>query len=862
MLLPLRLALHTLAGWRVRSLLLALAVLMASSLVMAIASAMESVQVHANDRLNKAFGAVNARIVHEFSGRFDDAWVARARQWPEVETAAGRLFATLLISRSDGWVDPETNEPVRLTVAARGLDPDVDERFHQIDITEGSRPRGPGEVAVDPITRKKLGLSVGDKLQIERFGDPIELKVVGFYGRPVMNFLQQAGLQMDRRTLAEATGQEGMVSTVSIIVKKGIDPAAFSAAHAKEVPPPLAVEPAEMARAGLDRQIFANRVAFIVATTLGFLSCCFIVATGMTTSVTEQQRLLAILRCIGGRRRDLFLSQLWLGILLCSAGGLLGLPVGLGLAWVLLQNVRELAEIHLVVSPLGLGLALGGAIVSGLIGAAYPAWQASRISPLAAMTIQARAPRPQSMFMCILAGAGCLAIQIGLALIPNDDARFWVYAFGGMPLLFVGYFLLSAPILRGVVGVSGRIVARLMGLPVALLVETMRATPFRHGFTAGSLMVGMAILVNVWSNATSLLDDWFNRIKFADGFVGRFNGMSRSEAQAVADLPFVTATCPMGYLSIKVIGKQMLGVAGMTPDRVICVGIDPKTFFEINRIEWTAGDPDTGMKALADGSGVLVAEQFLKARSIRVGESLTLGGSRTNHTFTVVGGIDCPGLAIAAQTFGIRDQYMQNATNCVFLDLRSVAAAFDNDTVNFIQVNLDPEVNDDAVAKAMSKAAPGARFVSGRSIRGFVNEVGRALLGVWSGVAFSALILACFGVGNIILAGIHGRRFEYGVLRAVGASPGLLARLVMAEAILIGLGGGAVGFTLGMHLAWMGVGFYRDLAGLPLRLAVPIEPAVIGLIVMLAMCLLAALPGIIYLVRQPTRALLAIGRAG
>jgi putative ABC transport system permease protein len=857
-----RLALQTLAGWRARSLLLVTAVMLAAGMAAAVSSVMASVQGYMTQRLHRVFGAVNARVVHEFSGRFDESLLEKVRAWPEVEMAAGRLFGTLTVVRADGAPDPATGRPHRLTVSARGIDLAVDERFQQIEIAEGSRPQLPHEIVTDPIAKARLGLKIGDRITVQRFGPPIELEVVGFYGRPMMNFLQQAGIQMDRGTLGAATNQQGRVSMISMIVRKEVDPVAFCRAHADEVPKPLALEPAEMSRAGFDRQIRANRTAFLIATVIGFLSCCFIVTTGLTTAVVEQQRLLAIMRCLGGERRHLFMSQIWVGLLLCGAGGLLGMPVGLALAWALIHALVPVDDMSLVVSGMGLALALGGALLAGLLGATYPAWEASRVSPLAALTVRARPPRPRGFSACLAGGLACILIQLALFQLPDKQIRFWAYAFAGLPLLYLGYFFLAVPVQRAIVRVASGLVARLCRIPRALLLETMLATPYRHGFTAGSLMVGMAILVNTWSNGLSILDDWFGRIRFADGFVGRVNHISPQEQEAIAALPFITDVCPIGYLSMPVVGEQLFGVRGIGPDRVICVGFDPDTFFRMNRLDWIAGDPATAIPRLKQGDAILVAEQFLTARAAKLGGTLTLGGERTNHTFEIVGVVNSAGLDIATQFFGIRDQYMQQATNAVFMDSAAVARHFDNRDVTFLQVNLSSEISDEAAAAAISEAAPGARFASSRTIRSFVEEVGGALLTVSSAIAFAALVLASFGVGNIILAGIHSRRYEYGVLRALGASPGVLGRLIAGEAILVGLGGAAVGLGLGMHLAWIGVAIYRDLAGLPLKLIVPTWPASAGAAVLIAMCVLSALPGILHIVRKPARVLLAVGRAG
>ena len=126
----------------------------------------------------------------------------------------------------------------------------------------------------------------------------------------------------------------------------------------------------------------------------------------------------------------------------------------------------------------------------------------------------------------------------------------------------------------------------------------------------------------------------------------------------------------------------------------------------------------------------------------------------------------------------------------------------------------------------------------------------------------AALLLACLGVGNVVAAGITARGFEFGVIRAVGGAPEVAPRLVLAEITATAIAAIVVGVGLGIHLAWMGVGLYRDLAGLQLGLSIPVIPTIVGALFVLAAALVAALPASLALRSRSPRALLAGGRGG
>jgi putative ABC transport system permease protein len=126
----------------------------------------------------------------------------------------------------------------------------------------------------------------------------------------------------------------------------------------------------------------------------------------------------------------------------------------------------------------------------------------------------------------------------------------------------------------------------------------------------------------------------------------------------------------------------------------------------------------------------------------------------------------------------------------------------------------------------------------------------------------AALVLASLAMGNVILANIHGRRFEYGVLRAVGAHRRVLVRLILGESAVLAIAGAVAGTLLGLHLAWVGASHYRDLAGLPVYLKFPASAATAGWTILLILTLLASVPGVMTVIRRQPSALLAAGRNG
>ena len=848
----------SLLGRRGRTALLIAAVGLAASLVVAVTSGMRTAQASLDAAVARAMGATDARVVHRYAQPFDEALLAEVRAWPGVARAAGRLNASITLSNEAARDD--AGRPRKSTVQCRGVDPAEDAFFREVEIEEGRRIERAGEVVLDPQTARALAAKPGDTLKIVRFGKPLEVMVAGVYKRPMLGALQRPLIEIDLGTLGEATKRGGQLTGISISLADDLDIEQWCAANASRVTDPMLCEPAERVRTGLDKQVAASELSTVIATMIAFLSCAAIVATGMTTAVLEELREMGIARAIGATRAQLFGAQLLSGSIIGIIGGVIGVPIGFALVTVLAWWYQEYVTAGAAFDARGAAIAVFGAVASGVLGALFPAFRAARISPLEALAIRSKAPRMRAMLWASLLALAFIGIW-AIGLIPESrDIRFWMYVFGGLPLIHAAWFLLSVPITLAAARVAGPLVERLLRIPRGLLVGSVARMPWRLGFTAGALMVAVSILVSTRSNGDAIIRDLRERVRFADGFVFCTSGLSKDEQARIRALAGVADALPVGYLPLRVGGEQVFGVEGMGPSNVVCVGFEPRPFLAMNRLDWVQGAPEKAIPRLEQGDAILVAPEFLVARGLGVGSKIRLGSGANEAEFEIVGVVTAGGLDIATQTFGMRQIYMEQAVSCVFMDFGAVERHFDTRDAYIMQLKLDSglsEEDEKILETAVPDAVPGAVFSSGRAIRGFVEDIGGKVLAVTSGVALAALALAAIGVGSVVAAGISARTREFGVLRAIGGSTRTVAALVLGETIVMALAAMVSGSALGLQLAWMGVSLYRDFAGLRLAWVFPTWSLVVGGVVVVAVALLAATPAVVRLCRKPARELLA-----
>ncbi len=101
----------------------------------------------------------------------------------------------------------------------------------------------------------------------------------------------------------------------------------------------------------------------------------------MLVSVTERTREIGIRQSVGATPADIRTQFLTEALLLSVVGGLIGMLVGVGGAYVF----GALSDMRTVVQPASILLAFGSAALVGAFFGYYPASQASRLDPIEAL---------------------------------------------------------------------------------------------------------------------------------------------------------------------------------------------------------------------------------------------------------------------------------------------------------------------------------------------------------------------------------------------------------------------------------------------------------------------------------------------
>lgn len=843
-----RLAINTLSERRSRTALLVSTVALCAALIAAVTCALASLNEGIRHRVGVTVGNADVRLQHAGKKLFDLSELARLEAWPGVELAVPRVSDSLTLK------NPRTGQ--QFTPLAYGIDPSRELKVRPLKLKQGRLVAGPGEIVLDSTAARELGAAIGDTLEVGGWVAPASLKVVGIAPAQLLGGLARPESFVTHEQLGAIQEWKDKTREIDIVLAKGIKPDDFVTLHAGDFQKGLVLKTTSKITSGLYQSMESSQIGMALISSLAFLAASFIIMTGMTTGVTERQRELAIIRCIGGTRRQLAAAQLLVGVLIGTMGALVGVPVGIGAAALLVSMFPDQLPVGFAWTPLGIALSIFGAIGSGIIGGVWPAVQAARTSPLAALSVRANTPRRRSIVLCLVLGLLGAGIHISIIAF-NKDPRYLLYgdAFLGIPAMLSGYFLLAVPVTLAAAKLLSPIVSMIMRLPKGILSRTIAATPYRHGFTAAAMMVGLAMLVAIWTNGKAVMSDWLDTMKFPDAFVFGRNLTTKTQEE-IAAIPGVTNTCAITLQHMNPHG--LWDIASFRTNDTSFIAFEPEAFFDMAQLEFIEGDPEIAKARLIQGNAVLVAKEYKTAKGIGVGDTIDLTFEEKTYTFDVVGVVNSPGLEIVNSFFDIGEDYLQQSISAVFGSRKDLKEKFGNDAINLIQIAIDPDFDDVPIVKQAGNKRGVIQAGSGRAIK---DEIGKFLSGtmlVFSVIGIASMLVACLGVANLIVAGIQTRQFEFGVLRAIGAHRGLLARLVLAEALIIAAAACVLGTVMGMQGAWAGQRVNTVLIGIELKRWIPpLDATAGGWIAVTIITLAASGPAVWRLARREPRELLA-----
>lgn len=886
----LRLSLAHLRTHKIRTALTLVAIALSVSLVVAVTSGYASTLAAAHKLLGAYIDGADATVTRRGEGaNFSEQWVKRLGDDSAVRQITGRLITDSALLDSKGH--SLGGKIVKVIGIRRPQDTRVDsQRLEAGQWFDSSK----GNVAVldQVLAEDTLHVKVGDYFYLPGVGQRLKLKVVGIVHKPqAMAIHLERSMYLPLETLQKFAREQGKISRIDINFNAGADSQAFVQRwqhKLDEQTPPLKITLSAERQQNMDKQLASLKLLSYMGGAVSMLAATFIVFSALSMGVSERIRTLAMLRAIGAYRSQIGRLVLLEGVVLALIASAIGVP--LGLFWIhLLASIKQFEAFFaagVAISWGGIVFGAGGSILAALAASLLPAWSAMRVAPLEAIVHASAPSRRHTARICAIVGLILIAVDpillwgplpaflgaVGVAA-PQDQARhlrFYLHLVVGLPAIVIGFFLLAPTIIRLLELTAGRLVAGIMGLRFALLRQQLSGGVWRSAGTVAALMVGMATLVAMQTHGQSMLNGWKLPDKFPDIFIlSPLSGLDQQQIQKLREVKGIKQLMPVALVSPQ-LGSGLGGFMAVSiPDATLFFGSPPQEAFKMIDLDFRQGNAAEAEKLMKQGRHILITEEFARLKHVGLGGSFPLKTAHGIIDYKVAGVVWSPGIDVIVTLFDLGGQLEQRTASCVFGTLEDARHDFGVDQVYLFAANLDTSagaahgVSKDELIKRIQKAVGvwGLQVGDVRQIKHDIVSGFEKLLLLTSTIAFAAMAVASLGVTNTIMAAVRARRWQFGVLRGIGLTRSQLLRLVLAEAVLLGVAGIAMGVAAGLELAIDAKAFTQSTIGYDPPTTIPWAMIGIGALVVMGLTLLAAAwPALTTAFSRPL-SLLTAGRA-
>lgn len=554
------------------------------------------------------------------------------------------------------------------------------------------------------------------------------------------------------------------------------------------------------------------KVGSLIVSTGALVVGMFLVFNTLSVSVAERRHDIGVLRSVGATRdqiRRLFQGE---ALLLGLLGSVLGIPLGLGLAYLLQGRVGQMVVDALGTTPMKvppleellplLVIALCSGVATSVVASVIPAIRAAREEPADAVR---RVPPSGGFSARALQLAACLTLLVlGLALVASKDAlpvkRMGVFA--GIGCIFLSAFLAIALFSAVCARLLRPLAQRLLPVEGRLAADNLVRSPGRTGLVIAALAACVALMAHtagiIQSNETAVLG-WLDRAVTADLIITA-GGPISSTGQTMAMRNDVLHDLEKELPGSKLvpISWRYLEWPRLVDDLPLVVAaIDAAAYYAANHERGSSVPHLDLFRRLATERGTtIVSDNFAALYRVKVGDVVTLRGVDGPLPLQVIGSVEDYS-APRGLLYVHRDHYLREM-NIRVVDVLDVYLSGHPDTV---------EVESARAKLAQSSVAAEYALVpmTGREVRQEILDMIRRIHSLAYLQEIVVGLVAALGVVAALMISVIQRRRELGLLRAVGATRGQILKTVLFEALLMGIIGSALGVFFGLLLEWYAV---------------------------------------------------------
>ena len=648
--------------------------------------------------------------------------------------------------------------------------------------------------------------------------------------------------------------------------------------------------------------------------TLSVLTALCMLINALTVGVEQRLRVLALLRAAGMTARQVSRVVMLEGSLIAFVGWAVGLAAGWAILAVFVNRTPDAFPEGVFLDWMTPLCSAAGVALVAAVSLYWPCRRAMRIRPLDVLAEPAADAQPLSWRRALLGFA--LLFPMLVFVLPmhiTAMARSVLLLTLGLPLHVLGLLLALPFFVRLIERVAAPAVSAALGLDPHLLRRRI-SRPFAR--TAGmvlTLAIGLGAYASIHIWGGSMMAPFIPSCEFPDAIVSLLpNGVPNGAAEKVSKLEGVeggrclSLEAAQFYVS-DALTAQIARVSGRLPmsPNVLLLGADPQVAFggaqPLAPFTFAEGARQAAANALAAGGACVITKMFSRETGLHAGDELVIfkrppmrGGGRPGMGGGRRGGADGsaqprppgggggPVQTEALKIVGVADVNWHLITSRAQLRGRSnmpgstMGPVFvsetdarrlsgNADTTSFLWLNLSEKYRrmgalqgsqllEAEIRKAIAiDEANTVRVHHRDEIEDGTIAHGSQLIGDMARAPFWSLIVLSTGIITLFIASFQASAKEIAVMRAIGMTRSQLGRMLLGEALLVGLCGIVLSLVSGFCIGWTFTGWTRAwmmFGGLPVSLSVPWGIILQGVGFAFALCIAMAVLPILWLVRK------------
>ena len=324
----------------------------------------------------------------------------------------------------------------------------------------------------------------------------------------------------------------------------------------------------------------------------------------------------------------------------------------------------------------------------------------------------------------------------------------------------------------------------------------------RNKFRTFLTIAGGAVAVLAFVLLRTVVDAWYVGVDNAatDRLATRHKvsitlTMPKRYIDIVRQMPGVKAATYMNWFGAKDPKDENNFFANMACDAASTLEVYPEMILpQEDRERW-----------LADKQGAILGDVLARKLKVNVGDKVTLRGTiyPGDWTFNVSGIYRASQKSLDRSQFFFHWEFLNDSVPERRKDQIGWMASRIEDPRQSANISA-------AIDKVFDEKDQQTATMSEKAMNNSFMATFSAILTALDIVSFMILVIMMMILGNTIAMGVRERTTEYGVLRAIGFSPGHVRAFVLGEALTTGVLTGLVGLAISYPIVQLGMGAWLE----------------------------------------------------